>query len=102
MANAFVYILTTKNNKIYYIGVTTNLEQRIYAHKTDYFKGFTCKYNIKKLVYYEELESIHDAIEREKQLKRWHRTWKTNLITKHNPHMQDLAEGLDAENNSNI
>ena len=88
--NYAVYILTNKNNTTFYIGVTNNLQRRIWEHKNKFVNGFTQKYNINKLVYYETTESIETALNREKQLKRWHRQWKINLITENNPYYEDL------------
>jgi len=87
----FVYILTTKNNKLLYIGVTNNLERRIYEHKHKLIGGYTKNYNLNKLIYYEIFEDINAAIDREKQLKRWHREWKLNLIKEKNIEMIDLS-----------
>lgn len=78
--NNAVYILTNYLNSTFYIGVTNNLYRRIKEHKIKLNDGFTGKYNLNKLVYFELTESIEDAILREKQLKRWHRDWKINLI----------------------
>jgi putative endonuclease len=89
----YVYILTNKNNKVLYIGVTNDLERRIFEHKNKLVEGFTKKYNLNKLVYYEGTEDITNAIEREKQLKNWHRDWKINLINSFNPIWKDL--GID-------
>jgi len=86
-----VYILTTKNNKLLYIGVTNNLERRIYEHKHKLIGGYTKNYNLNKLIYYEIFEDINAAIDREKQLKRWHREWKLNLIKEKNIEMIDLS-----------
>ena len=77
-----------------YIGVTSDLIKRVWEHKNKVVKGFTEKYNVDRLVYYELTESIESAILREKQLKRWHRQWKLNLIKEHNPEFKDLAEEL--------
>ncbi len=88
---AFVYILTNKNNDVLYIGVTNNLERRIYEHQNHKMQGFTARYNLFKLVYCEECISITDAIRREKQLKAWRRDWKRALITAQNPHWKDLS-----------
>ncbi|MBI5407624.1 MAG: GIY-YIG nuclease family protein [Nitrospirae bacterium] len=95
----FVYILTNKSNKVLYIGVTNDLIRRIYEHKTKLVDGFTKKYNLMKLVYYETTGDIECAIRREKQLKNWHRDWKINLITEHNPEWKDLSKEFlgDAE-----
>ena len=103
MNQYFVYILTNKSNKVLYIGVTNNLERRIFEHKNKMVNGFTKKYNLTKLVHFEETSDIQSAIEREKQLKNWHRDWKMKLITDFNPEWRDLiAEGekRDAEPSS--
>lgn len=86
-----VYILTNYTNKIFYIGVTGNLQKRICEHKNKCIDGFTKKYNVDKLVYYELIEDIYSALNREKQLKRWHREWKINLIKEYNPEFNDLS-----------
>ncbi len=90
----FVYILTNKNNTTLYIGVTSNLIKRIYEHKNKLVDGFTKKYNLNKLVYFESLDNITTAIEREKQLKNWHRNWKINLITEFNKEWKDLYDDI--------
>ena len=87
---AFVYILTNKTNKVLYIGVTNNLTRRIYEHQEKIQDGFSKEYNLCKLVYCESCMDMADAIRREKQLKRWHRAWKRNLITQQNPHWENL------------
>jgi len=87
----YVYILTNKS-KTLYIGITNNLERRIYEHKHKLKDGFTKKYNLTKLVYYEMFNDINDAIKREKQLKNWHRQWKINLIESKNKEWKDLYE----------
>ena len=92
MKKGYVYILTNKINTVLYIGVTSNLEERIITHKNKLSKGFTSKYNLTKMVYLEEHEDIKLAIEREKQLKRWHREWKLNLIKEQNPTFKDLSD----------
>ena len=86
----YVYILASKRNGALYIGVTNNLEQRVYQHKHKLIDGFTSKYNIDKLVYYEETPDIVSAITREKQLKKWNRDWKIKLIEKVNLEWNDL------------
>ena len=86
-----VYIMTNCNNTTFYIGVTSNLQKRIWEHKNKVVEGFTKKYNINKLVYYEITDSIESAIIREKQLKNWHREWKLNLIKDNNPEFKDLS-----------
>ena len=90
----YIYILTTKNNKMLYIGVTNNLLRRVYEHKQGIVEDFTKKFHIKKLVYYEQYDSIQDAIQREKTLKEWNRAWKEYLITSANPSWGDLYEQL--------
>lgn len=91
---AYVYILTTKNNKMLYIGVTRDLKRRIYEHKQGMVEGFTKRFSIKKLVYYESFITIAQAIEREKVLKEWNRSWKERLINKQNSAWQDLYETI--------
>lgn len=91
----YIYILTNKNNTVLYIGVTSNLEQRIWQHRKGVFKNaFTSRYNVTKLVYYEEFLSIVDAITREKQVKAGSRKKKTSLIEKLNPEWKDLHENF--------
>jgi len=90
----YVYILTNKSNKVLCIGVTNDLEHRMYEHKNKIIDGFTKKYNLTKLVYYEATTDVRSAIEREKQLKNWHREWKLNLIKEFNPEWKDLGEML--------
>lgn len=86
----YVYILTNKSNNVLYIGVTNDLIRRIFEHKNKLVEGFTKKYNLQKLVYYEATSNIESAINREKQLKNWHRDWKINLINQFNPDWKDL------------
>ena len=90
----YVYILASKRNGTLYIGVTSNLIKRVYEHKKNLVDGFTRKYNIHKLAYYEITNDIESAIRREKQLKKWNRKWKMNLIEKSNPEWIDLYYGL--------
>ena len=75
----------------FYIGVTGNLQKRVWEHKNKIVKSFTKKYNIDRLVYYELTDSVETALNREKQLKRWHRDWKINLIKEMNPQFKDLS-----------
>jgi len=86
----YIYILTSKRNSVLYIGVTSNLIKRIYEHKNNIIEGFSKKYRIHKLVYYEIINDIESAIRREKQLKKWNRKWKLELIEKNNPEWRDL------------
>ena len=87
----FVYILASKKNGVLYIGVTNDLERRILEHKHKVSKGFAAKYNADQLVYFEQFSIIEEAIQREKQLKKWNRDWKIELIEKENPDWNDLA-----------
>lgn len=96
MKSSFVYILTNKNNNVFYVGVTTDLEKRLYEHKNKIMKGFTEKYNVDKLVYFEGFTDVEDAIQAEKKLKNWHREWKMNLIKKSNPEFNDLSVSLSS------
>jgi len=86
-----VYILANKANNVFYIGVTSDLQVRVLQHKQKEFKGFTAKYNCDKLVYFEMFQWIHDAIDREKQLKAGSRQKKINLIVATNPSWIDLS-----------
>ncbi|HLA50700.1 MAG TPA: GIY-YIG nuclease family protein [Thermodesulfobacteriota bacterium] len=90
MKQYYVYILASKRNGTLYIGVTSNLIKRIYEHKNNLVDGFTQKYNVHNLVYYEITEDIHSAIKREKQLKKWKRNWEISLIEKRNTEWNDL------------
>ena len=85
-----VYILTNLNNTVLYIGVTSNLNQRIQQHKSKHFKGFTSKYNVAKLVYFESFSTIWEAIAREKQMKKYRREKKDALINRMNPEWKEL------------
>ncbi len=88
----YVYILTNWNNKVMYVGVTGNLQRRLYEHKNDLFEGFTKKYRVHKLVYYEETSEVYSAISREKQLKGLLRSKKNALVETMNPDWHDLSE----------
>ncbi|MFA6554511.1 MAG: GIY-YIG nuclease family protein [Candidatus Paceibacterota bacterium] len=87
----YVYILTNDKNGTLYIGVTNDLRRRLHEHKNNLVKGFTEKYSIHKLVWYECTNSIDSAIQREKQLKKWNRRWKIRLIEETNPIWKDLS-----------
>ena len=91
MKKVYVYIITNYSKTVLYIGVTSNLAGRILQHKNNEGCEFSKKYSCKYLVYYEEFEVMHEAIEREKQLKKWHRDWKFNLIKTTNPELKDLS-----------
>ncbi|MBI2608606.1 MAG: GIY-YIG nuclease family protein [Deltaproteobacteria bacterium] len=94
MKNGYVYILTNKFNRVLYIGVTSNLSRRMEEHKLKLVEGFTKKYNLSKLVYFEELPSIIEAIEAEKKIKAGSRKKKLELIKKVNPQWTDLSQSL--------
>jgi putative endonuclease len=94
MEQYFVYILTNKYNKVLYVGVTNNIIRRVYEHKNKLISGFTSKYNVNKLVYYESFQSVFDAIKREKEIKGWKREKKVALINSFNPEWKDLYEEL--------
>ena len=87
-------MLASKRNGTLYIGVTNNLLKRVHQHKNDVTEGFTRKYNVHSLVYYEVFNRIQDAIMREKQMKKWKRQWKIELLEKSNPNWEDLFESL--------
>jgi putative endonuclease len=89
-----VYIMTNQKKGVLYVGVTSNLIQRVWHHKNETFEGFSKKYNTKDLVYYELHESMETAINREKQIKKWRRQWKLNLIFRHNPNWIDLWNSI--------
>jgi putative endonuclease len=94
--NYYVYILASKKLGTLYIDVTSDLVKRVYEHKKNLVEGFTQKYNIHDLIYFETTQSIESAIAREKQLKKWNRKWKLELIEKHNPEWKDLYEEITA------
>ena len=93
----YVYILASKKNGVLYIGVTNNIERRIVEHKNGLNKGFSWKYNVHRLVYYEMFSSIIEAIGREKRLKKWNRAWKIELIEKENPEWEDISSGFGSD-----
>ena len=85
----YVYILTNKSGTLY-IGVTNDIKRRSWEHRYRTHESFTEKYNVDKLIYFEEYNNIDDAIAREKQLKNWHRDWKINLIKEKNPNFEEI------------
>ena len=91
----FIYILSNWDDSVLYIGVTSNLEKRLYEHRNHLVDGFTKKYNVQKLVYFEESYDVKSAIAREKQLKGWTRKKKNELIKKDNPKWKDLSLNWD-------
>ena len=90
----YVYIMSNKTDSVIYIGVTNNLIRRVYEHKNHLIKGFTSRYNVEKLIYFEDYNDIELAITREKQLKSWKREKKLQLIYKHNPLLNDLYNDI--------
>jgi putative endonuclease len=89
----YVYLLTNKNNNVMYVGMTNDLERRVYEHKTKMIPGFTEKYNIEKLVYFEETSDVRSALAREKEIKKWRREKKNNLVVAVNREWNDLSDG---------
>lgn len=96
----FVYILASQRNGTLYIGVTSDLIKRVWQHKFGITKGFTLKYKVDKLVYYEFTPDVTAAIQREKRLKAWKRSWKLKLIEEMNPEWNDLYEQLTGSQRS--
>ena len=94
MKNYYVYILASRRNGTLYVGVTNNLVKRVYEHKNDFIEGFTKRYGVHMLVYYEQYDNAESAIQREKRLKFWHRKWKIRLIEETNPGWQDLYDEI--------
>ena len=90
-----MYITSNFKRSVLYVGVTSSLVKRVYEHKNKLVEGFTKKYNLSKLVYFETTNDVKNALIREKQLKNWHRDWKLNIINKHNPEWKDLSEEWD-------
>ena len=91
----YIYILSSKRNGTLYIGVTNDLIRRVYEHKNDLVDGFTKKYQVHRLVYYEETNEVYEANLREKRMKKWKRQWKIELIEKMNPHWRDLYDDIN-------
>ena len=92
MNSYYVYILTNWKGNVMYIGVTNDLERRLYEHKNELVEGFTKRYHVHKLVYYEETSDVKAAIEREKKLKNWARAKKDALVETMNPMWKDLSD----------
>ncbi len=92
--SAYIYILANKKNGTIYTGVTNDIVRRVFEHRQGFVDGFSKKYDLKSLVYFDSFESIYDAITMEKRIKRWRREWKLALIEKLNPDWQDLYEQL--------
>ena len=96
----YVYIITNWNDTVIYVGMTNNLERRLYEHKHKLVEGFTKKYNVYKLVYYEHGLDVHAAIKREKEIKKWRREKKNKLVMTMNPEWKDLALEWNLEKHS--
>jgi len=94
MKNYYVYMLSSKRNGTLYIGVTSDLVTRVYQHENDLADGFTKRYGVHNLVWYEMHQSPESAIQKEKELKKWRRAWKLDLIEQQNPGWKDLYEEL--------
>ena len=90
----YVYVLVNKTNSVMYVGVTNDLKRRIYEHKNEIIDGFTKRYKVHKLVYFEVYSDSINAIKREKQLKKWIREKKNDLVVKNNPEWKDLSEKI--------
>ena len=94
MKDYYVYLLANKKNGTLYIGVTNDLLKRTYEHKQNMVEGFSQRYNIHNLVYFEQTSNVESAIAREKHIKKWRRSWKIELIEKNNPEWRDLYKDL--------
>jgi len=94
MAGGFVYLLTNRPNGILYVGVTNDLVRRVFEHRSGFVEGFTKRYGLKRLVYFESFENIQSAIQREHNVKHWPRAWKVRQIVADNPHWDDLYDTI--------
>jgi putative endonuclease len=94
MTGRYVYILTNRPNGILYVGVTNDLVRRAFEHRSGFVEGFTKRYGLNRLVYFERFETIQDAIQREHNMKHWPRAWKVRLIVAINPDWDDLFETI--------
>ncbi|MDZ4700368.1 MAG: GIY-YIG nuclease family protein [Rhodothermales bacterium] len=94
MARGYVYLLASKPHGTLYLGATNNLARRISQHRSPLNAGFSARYHVHNLVWYEEFDDFRDAIDREKQLKKWYRRWKIDLIVQVNPRWIDLSKDL--------
>jgi putative endonuclease len=95
MKSGYVYLMAKMRNGTIYVGVTSNLRQRVYQHRNGLLEGFTKDNDCKLLVWYEVHEDLQDARRREAQMKKWKRPWKLRLIEEHNPQWKDLYDGLN-------
>ena len=94
MAGGYVYILTNRPNGILYVGVTSDLVRRIFEHRSEFVDGFTKRYGLKRLVYFEQFDDIRDAIQHEHNIKHWSRAWKNRTIVAVNPDWGDLYDEI--------
>jgi putative endonuclease len=94
MAGGYIYFMTNRPNGILYVGVTSDLVRRVFGHRSGFVAGFTKRYGLKRLVYFEKFETIQDAIQREHNIKHWPRAWKVRLIVAGNPEWEDLFETI--------
>ena len=94
MAGGYVYVLTNRPNGILYVGVTNDLVRRVFEHRSGFIEGFTKRYGLKGLVYFERFDDIRDAIQREHNIKHWSRAWKGRKIVAMNPDWDDLFETI--------
>ncbi len=90
----YVYLMTSRKHGTLYLGVTNNLVRRVYEHKSKAVRGFTARYNVDRLVWFEYYDDPTNAIEREKDIKKWRRNWKIRLIEEVNPQWDDLYDGI--------
>ncbi|HOH38202.1 MAG TPA: GIY-YIG nuclease family protein [Spirochaetota bacterium] len=90
----YIYMIANRNNNVLYIGVTNNLKRRVFEHREKLVEGFSSKYNCCKLVWYEQTNNIESAIQKEKQMKKWKREYKSNIINEMNPQWNDLFEDI--------
>jgi len=97
MKIGYIYLMSNKNRTTLYIGVTNNIQRRVLEHKSGQGSVFTSKYNLTDLLYFERIIGMQNAINREKQLKNWHKEWKWNLIKEENPELRNLAKKWFAE-----
>jgi putative endonuclease len=94
MAGGYIYILTNRPNGVLYVGVTNDLVRRVFEHRSAFVDGFTKRYRLKRLVYFEKFDNIGDAIQREHNIKHWSRAWKVRTILAMNPNWDDLFDTI--------
>ncbi len=91
----YVYVLTNKYKNVFYVGITSDIQGRMWEHKTKTYCGFSAKYNLNRLVYYEIFEDVDEAIRREKRLKKWPRDWKKKIVSEFNSTWKDLYNDIN-------